>query len=81
MSGVTNQLVGYCNEVSSLIDSASLSEYDSVLASGEQVTGSLALELQSIGCKSRSMLVGKFQLKLMMYMVKLELKKLMAKHF
>lgn len=57
MSGVTNQLVGYCNEVSSLIDSASLSEYDSVLASGEQVTaGLLALELQSIGCKSRSML-------------------------
>ena len=57
MSGVTNQLVGYCNEVSSLTDNESLSEYDSVISSGEQVTcGLLALELQSIGYKARSLL-------------------------
>lgn len=57
MSGVTNQLVGYCNEVSSLTDNESLSEYDSIVASGEQVTcGLLALELQSIGYKARSFL-------------------------
>lgn len=55
MSGVTNQLVGYCNEVSSLLDDASLSEYDSVISTGEQITcGLLALELQSIGYKARS---------------------------
>lgn len=57
MSGVTNQLVAYCNEVSSLTDNESLSEYDSVISSGEQVTcGLLALELQSIGYKARSLL-------------------------
>jgi aspartate kinase len=55
MSGVTNQLVGYCNEVSSLIDEAALCEYDSVISTGEQITcGLLALELQSIGYKARS---------------------------
>lgn len=57
MSGVTNQLVAYCGEVSSLTDNESLSEYDSVISSGEQVTcGLLALELQSIGYKARSLL-------------------------
>ncbi len=57
MSGVTNQLVDYCNQVSSLTENNSLSEYDSVIASGEQVTcGLLALELQSIGYKARSLL-------------------------
>ena len=57
MSGVTNQLVGYCNEVSSLIDQDSLIEYDSIVATGEQITcGLLALELQSIGYKTRSFL-------------------------
>ncbi|MBU6338749.1 MAG: aspartate kinase [Rickettsiales bacterium] len=57
MSGVTNQLVDYCNQVSSLTNDAALSEYDSIVASGEQVTcGLLALELQSIGYKSRSFL-------------------------
>ncbi len=55
MSGVTNQLVGYCGEVSSLLDDVALSEYDSVIATGEQITcGLLALELQSIGYKARS---------------------------
>ena len=57
MSGVTNQLVDYCNQVSSLTDDISLREYDSVIATGEQVTcGLLALELQSIGYKARSLL-------------------------
>lgn len=57
MSGVTNQLVDYCNQVSNLTDNESLSEYDSIVATGEQITcGLLALELQSIGYKSRSFL-------------------------
>ncbi len=57
MSGVTNQMVDYCNQVSSLLSDESLVEYDAVIASGEQITcGLLALELQSIGYKSRSFL-------------------------
>ncbi len=57
MSGVTNQLADYCNQVSNLADNQSLSEYDSVVANGEQITsGLLALELQTIGLKSRSLL-------------------------
>ena len=55
MSGVTNQLVGYCNEVSDLKNNEELAEYDSVISSGEQITsGLLALELQKLGYKSRS---------------------------
>lgn len=55
MSGVTNQLVDYCNQVSKLIGPESLSEYDSVVATGEQITsGLLALQLQKIGYKARS---------------------------
>jgi len=57
MSGVTNQLVDYCNQVSSLIKNEALIEYDSIVATGEQVTcGLLALELQSMGYKARSFL-------------------------
>lgn len=57
MSGVTNQLVDYCSQVSSLTSNESLTEYDSIVATGEQVTcGLLALELQSIGYKARSFL-------------------------
>ncbi len=57
MSGVTNQLVSYCNQVSALISDESLAEYDSIVATGEQITcGLLALELQSIGYKARSYL-------------------------
>ncbi len=57
MSGVTNELVGYCNEMSDLVTQESLAEYDSIVSSGEQVTsGLLALELQSLGYKSRSFL-------------------------
>ncbi len=57
MSGVTNQLVDYANQVSSLMSDESLAEYDSIVATGEQITcGLLALELQLIGCKARSFL-------------------------
>ena len=57
MSGVTNQLVEYCNQVSTLTDNQALSEYDSIVATGEQITcGLLALELQSMGYKARSFL-------------------------
>lgn len=57
MSGVTNQLVDYCNQVSSLQNNEALSEYDSIVATGEQVTcGLLALELQSKAFKARSFL-------------------------
>lgn len=57
MSGVTNQLVDYANQVSSLMSDESLAEYDSIVATGEQITcGLLALELQSIGYKARSFL-------------------------
>ncbi len=57
MSGVTNQMVDYCNQVSSLTDNSALCEYDSIVATGEQITcGLLALELQSIGYKARSFL-------------------------
>ena len=57
MSGVTNQLVGFCNQVSALTTKEALAEYDSVVATGEQITcGLLTLELQSIGYKARSLL-------------------------
>jgi aspartate kinase len=52
MSGVTNQLVAYCNELSTLHDPK---EYDAVVATGEQVTsGLLAIALQQLGLKARS---------------------------
>ncbi len=52
MSGVTNQLVAYCNEISPLHD---LREYDAVVSTGEQVTtGLLALALLELGLKARS---------------------------
>lgn len=54
MSGVTNQLVGYCNEISNIHDAR---EYDSIVASGEQVTsGLLAIALQKRGVPARSWL-------------------------
>jgi len=57
MSGVTNQLVEYCNQVSDLQSDSSLAEYDSIVATGEQVTcGLLALQLQNNGFKARSFL-------------------------
>ena len=52
MSGVTNQLVKYCNDLSPLHDPR---EYDAVVATGEQVTsGLLAIELQRLGLDARS---------------------------
>ena len=57
MSGVTNQLVDYCNQVSDLQSDSALAEYDSIVSTGEQVTcGLLALQLQNNGFKARSFL-------------------------
>lgn len=54
MSGVTNQLVAYCNDVTPSFDTR---EYDSIVASGEQVTaGLLAIALQKRGIPARSWL-------------------------
>jgi aspartate kinase len=52
MSGVTNQLVGWCQALSPLHDAR---EYDSVVATGEQVTsGLMAIALHTLGIESRS---------------------------
>jgi len=52
MSGVTNQLVKWCQELSPLHDAR---EYDVVVATGEQVTiGLLAIALQTAGVDARS---------------------------
>jgi aspartate kinase len=52
MSGVTNQLVAWVNQVSPLHDAR---EYDAVVATGEQVTsGLLALALHELGLQARS---------------------------
>lgn len=52
MSGVTNQLVEYCQTLNPLFDPC---EYDSIVATGEQVTsGLLAIALQTLGIKARS---------------------------
>src|SRR4051794_10086222 len=52
MSGKTNELVGWCGETASLYDQR---EYDTVVASGEQVTsGLLAMALNAAGIKARS---------------------------
>jgi aspartate kinase len=55
MSGVTDNLVGMCREMSTLMEKEHWAEYDSIVASGEQVTsGLLALYLQNQGIASRS---------------------------
>ncbi len=52
MAGVTNQLVAWCQDLSPLHDAR---EYDTVVATGEQVTtGLLAISLQEIGVEARS---------------------------
>ncbi|SFK28688.1 aspartate kinase [Falsiroseomonas stagni] len=52
MSGTTNQLVKWCQDLSPLHDAR---EYDVVVATGEQVTiGLLAIALQTIGVEARS---------------------------
>lgn len=54
MSGVTNQLVGYCREMSSMYD---VREYDTVVSSGEQITsGLMAMALQEREVVARSWL-------------------------
>ncbi len=54
MSGVTNQLVEYCSDISPLYD---VREYDVVVSSGEQVTaGLMAIALQKRGIVARSWL-------------------------
>ncbi|MGH7043181.1 MAG: aspartate kinase [Acetobacteraceae bacterium] len=52
MAGATNRLVAWCQELSPLHDAR---EYDTVVATGEQVTaGLLAIALQEIGVEARS---------------------------
>ncbi len=52
MAGATNQLVAWCQEMSPLHDAR---EYDTVVATGEQVTsGLLAIALQHSGVEARS---------------------------
>ena len=52
MSGVTNTLVKYCQDLSPLHDAR---EYDAVVATGENVTAGLtAIALQTIGVEARS---------------------------
>src|SRR5207302_4058435 len=52
MAGATNQLVAWAKDTAPLNDAR---EYDTVVASGEQVTsGLLAMALQSIGIPARS---------------------------
>lgn len=52
MAGATNQLVSWARQAAAMYDTA---EYDSVVASGEQVTaGLLAIVLQSMGISARS---------------------------
>ena len=54
MAGVTNQLVDYVDDVSTLYDAR---EYDTVVSTGEQVTvGLMALVLQGMGIPARSWL-------------------------
>jgi aspartate kinase len=54
MAGVTNQLVAYAREMSVLHDAR---EYDTIVATGEQVTsGLLAMALQNLGINARSWL-------------------------
>lgn len=52
MSGVTNQLIGFCKDISPMYDAR---EYDAVVASGENVTsGLMAMALQKRGVAARS---------------------------
>jgi aspartate kinase len=52
MAGKTNEMVAWCEQASRLFDAR---EYDTVVASGEQVSsGLLALALQAIGVNARS---------------------------
>ncbi|MDX1976012.1 MAG: aspartate kinase [Rickettsiales bacterium] len=55
MAGVTNQLVGYVQALSSLDSAIACEEYDQVVSSGEQITcGLLSLALNEIGIPAQS---------------------------
>jgi aspartate kinase len=55
MAGVTDQLAAWSREMSPLMDAENWAEYDSIVASGEQVTsGLLALRLQEMDVNARS---------------------------
>ena len=56
MAGVTNSLIAKCSEVSQLNSYEHMQEYDAVVGSGEILTsGLVALELQRLGLKARSL--------------------------
>ncbi|MGC0371522.1 MAG: hypothetical protein DGJ47_000211 [Rickettsiaceae bacterium] len=56
MAGTTNSLIAKCNDFSELNTNESLAEYDAAIASGEILSSALlALELQRLGIKSRSL--------------------------
>lgn len=60
MAGVTNQLVDYCVKMAPLHDAR---EYDTIVATGEQVTAGLtAIALQDLGVPARSWLGWQIQL-------------------
>lgn len=55
MAGITDRLVGYVGDVSTLDDVEAYADHDMVVSAGEQVTaGLLALRLRSIGIPARS---------------------------
>ncbi|RFC66310.1 aspartate kinase [Fulvimarina endophytica] len=61
MAGKTNELVAWCREASAMHDAR---EYDTIVASGEQVTaGLLAIVLQSMDVNARSWLGWQIPLK------------------
>ena len=55
MAGITDELVGYVKDLSSLEDVEAYADHDMVVSAGEQVTaGLLALRLRSMGIPARS---------------------------
>jgi aspartate kinase len=57
MAGVTNELVAYTKDVHTISKSDEISEYDTVVSAGEQITvGLVALALNGLGLKARSYL-------------------------
>ena len=61
MSGMTNQLISYCSDISDMYD---VREHDAVVSSGEQITaGLMALALQKRGISARSWLGWQIPLK------------------
>lgn len=57
MQGETDKLINYTKQMSDLITPENLTEYDSIISTGEQVSsGLLALELQALNLKAKSLL-------------------------